>query len=401
MIIGISPTDIYTILALARGAYNRWRGVCGDYADLTDYLRSLTAHLSQAAAELTNESSLFIRSAEETEYWENVLDECEDIIIELYQLVDRWRDVRSPNAKRRNWHKLCMVMSGKKIETVRRRIKRCNSDMSTFASLVAVSALGRIEQSLGLLPHIHGLAKEMAEGIRDFSQYPSTAMTLYTDDEAPFWRQVRHDFRQRQQPITGQMMHRYSFEVAHYVDRLNESDPDRGQKRTVQHYDPTGNSDRTFRPGLLTDRGEPSPLHCIRTSTTRDVDRTPVPDPVRRPYAQQCPRPVSRNAHTSLDINVFPKESPFETSPFRHVNEEDKCETAYKFGPYSQHIDAISPESEVASGNCAQDEPRPLAIMPADHGDSLNEEQRLIIPPSKGTSTSHQLHSCYLVLTIL
>ena len=221
MSFGWSASDILLVLNLCTKAYKAWKGAGGEYAAITSELRMLRSNLSRAKTDAEFDDSLYVRSKDDVDAWHELLESCNSTVIQLLDVVEKYRGVNSEHRGRRVWDRI--RLSAKDINDLRERVHRCNASISTYLSVTTVSALQRLEPKLDDIAKINALVQDVP-AIRDkvdelrARQRDPSAMTAHSDDDTLIWRQFRRDLRKR--GFTGRTVYQYSEQLMNHLQQL-------------------------------------------------------------------------------------------------------------------------------------------------------------------------------------
>jgi hypothetical protein len=213
MSFGIGIGDIALVLKTCAQAYESWNSACGKYSQVTTDLESLVILLRQIQSEASNPNSVIFKQNDNGKELQTMISNCRDIVIELREIVVKYKGLGRSRAK--NWDRL--KLGYKDLGPLRERLVLQISAISAYMSTIGVGSLGRIEETVDTLHAmksvIDGIASEIRAGKREES-----VMTTHSNDDKEVWRQFRRELLG--EGFTSEDIQRHSSHLKSHLRRL-------------------------------------------------------------------------------------------------------------------------------------------------------------------------------------
>jgi hypothetical protein len=191
MSFGFSVGDIILLAQLTGRAYTNWKNACGDYTEITGQLNSLNVILRRLDTEREAPQSLLGRDDADYDGLLQILENSKTTVTQLSNVITKFKSLG--RSRKSNWDRL--RLANKDLADLRSKLTLHISALTTYLETLGVSALGRIESSVGESPEmrkaIDRIASEMRAGKREGSVI--SVMTAYEDDDQRVWRELRRE----------------------------------------------------------------------------------------------------------------------------------------------------------------------------------------------------------------
>ncbi|KAK6389393.1 hypothetical protein LTR65_006774 [Meristemomyces frigidus] len=183
MSFGFSPSDIISLINLTTKTYQGWHDACGEYADVTGTLNSLSVVLrrvdvyfeARGKASGASDANTFERLALERDDLDQVVGACQRAVEELRAVVRRYKSLGTSQS--RNWDRI--RLGNKDLSKLRAKLSQHVSELSAFLLTVELDSIGRTGDSIDRIEHEHYIRL-----LR-----PEKLVELF----APGYRQIRFD----------------------------------------------------------------------------------------------------------------------------------------------------------------------------------------------------------------
>ena len=188
MSFGFSISDVTSLIQLTVRTYRGWKKACGEYSRITGELETLEVILSRVEFEVQQPTSLLIHHDRDLSKLQKIVSGCKDVVKDLEKVISKFQSLGF--SRRNNWDRL--RLGNKDLSGLQQRLGLQITALGTYLSVLGISSVGRVEESVKVLPEmkrtIDNLAAEIRAGRREGS-----VMTTYENDKKEVWRQFRRE----------------------------------------------------------------------------------------------------------------------------------------------------------------------------------------------------------------
>ena len=226
MSFGFSPTDVLTLIQLAKTTYNDCRKAPEHFGEAGRGAKSLHLVFQSLQSEVDNPTSLLNRNEDCKSNIAEIANNCKTVLSQLDGIVRKHSSLGTSKVKALDRFRF----PRKEILEIQGKLRFHESHLITYLETIGVSALGRVEQKFEVAGKSHeqvmeGLAKVLGAVDRlgaeiRVGMHPESQFSDHTDDEKEVWRALRRKLIHA--GITSKFIQPFEDQIIARVKEMNQ-----------------------------------------------------------------------------------------------------------------------------------------------------------------------------------